>query len=231
MGITAATARLLLGKILHGALRQKVRLATKLPCWQAKEYGDFDKLLNEQLGRLQTDHIDFYLFHSLMSKFWPQVRDMGILEWAEKARQDGRIGHIGFSFHDKFEVFKGIIDDYSGWEFCQIQYNYMDVDNQAGLKGLKYAADKGIPVIAMEPVLGGNLVNPPPHVRPLFDTAPVDRTPAEWAFQWLWNQPEVTLVLSGMSTPVQLEENVASAEPVSGRNDAGGGTCLHRSRP
>lgn len=210
-GYHRGNSEVFLGKVLRGSLRRKVKLATKLPCWQAKEYADFDKLLNEQLGRLQTDHIDFYLFHSLMASFWPRVRDMGIIEWAEKARQDGRIGHIGFSFHDKFEVFKGIIDDYPGWEFCQIQYNYMDINNQAGVKGLKYAAAKGIPVIAMEPVLGGNLVNPPPHVRPLFDTAPVRRSPAEWAFQWLWNQPEITFVLSGMSTGMQVEENVASA--------------------
>lgn len=201
-----------LGEILRDGLRNKIKLATKLPCWLVKETSDFDRLLNEQLGRLQTDHVDFYLFHSLMSKFWPQVRDLGILEWAEKARKDGRIGHIGFSFHDKYDVFKEIVDDYDGWEFCQIQYNYMDIDNQAGVKGLKYAAGKGIPVIVMEPVLGGNLVNPPPHVKPLFGEAPIQRTPAEWAFQWLWNQPEVTFVLSGMSTPAQVEENVASAD-------------------
>jgi uncharacterized protein len=200
-----------LGKALKGDKRRKVKLATKLPCWQAREYADFDKLLNEQLERLQTDHVEFYLFHSLMNRFWPTVRDMGILEWAEKAKQDGRIGHIGFSFHDKFDVFKSIIDDYAGWEFCQIQYNYMDIENQAGTRGLRYAAEKGIPVIVMEPVLGGNLVKPPPHVSPVLKEAPVQRTLADWAFQWLWNQPEVTMVLSGMSTPDQLEENVQSA--------------------
>lgn len=206
------TSESFLGKILVGDRRSKVKLATKLPCWQVKEYADFDKLLNEQLDRLKTDHIDFYLLHSLMNRFWPRVRDLGVLDWAEKAKQDGRIGHIGFSFHDKFEVFKAIIDEYPGWEFCQIQYNYMDFEYQAGMKGLRYAAQKGIPVIVMEPVLGGNLVHPPQHVKPLFESAPVQRTPADWAFQWLWNQPEVTTVLSGMSDLTQLEENVASAE-------------------
>ncbi len=201
-----------LGKILHGERRNKVRIATKLPCWQVKEYGDFDRLLNEQLGRLRTDHIDFYLLHSLMNRFWSRVRDLGILQWAEKAKQDGRVGHIGFSFHDKLDVFKSLIDEYPGWEFCQIQYNYMDIENQAGREGLRYAAARGIPVIVMEPVLGGNLVNPPPHVKPLFDARPDGRTPADWAFQWIWDQPEVTLALSGMSTLEQLEENLASAD-------------------
>jgi uncharacterized protein len=200
-----------LGKALDGGWRKKVKLATKLPCWMVKTKPDFDKFLNEQLTRLKTDHIEFYLLHSLMRKMWPKVKSLDVLEWAEKAKADGRIGHIGFSFHDKYDFFKELLDEYDGWEFCQIQYNYMDIENQAGEKGLKYAAQKGIPVIVMEPLLGGNLAKPPPNVKSFIETGPVQRSPSEWALQWLWNQPEVTLALSGMTAMQHVEENAASA--------------------
>jgi len=199
------------GRALKGGYREKVRLATKLPCWLVKTAEDFDKYLNEQLDKLQTDRIDFYLLHGLSESRWPQMRDLDVLDWAEGAIADGRIGHLGFSFHDKYEVFQEIVDAYDKWTFCQIQYNYMDVENQAGTKGLKYAASRGLAVVIMEPILGGRLVNPPEPIQELWDSAPMKRSPADWALQWLWNQPEVSVVLSGMSTMGQVEENVASA--------------------
>ena len=199
------------GRALKGGYRDKVKLATKLPTWLTKEYSDFDKYLNEQLKKLQTDHIDFYLLHALNGERWPTLKEIGVFDWAEKAIADGRIRHLGFSFHDNYSVFEQIINDYDKWTFCQIQYNYIDVENQAGTKGLQYAASKGLAVVIMEPLLGGKLVNPPPPIQQLWDSAPSQRSPADWALQWLWSQPEVSLVLSGMSTFAQVEENIASA--------------------
>ncbi|MBU1660516.1 MAG: aldo/keto reductase [Chloroflexi bacterium] len=199
------------GKVLKGGYREKVRLATKMPCWKVETAADFDKFLNEQLGKLQTGHIDFYLLHALNEKNWHKVHALEVLNWAEKAIADGRIGHIGFSFHDKYEVFQEIVDAYEGWTFCQIQYNYMDIENQAGTKGLRYAAARGLAVVVMEPILGGRLVNPPQPILDLWQKAPKQRSAADWALQWGWNQPEVSLVLSGMSNMQHVEENVASA--------------------
>ncbi len=210
-------SELVVGRALKGGYREKVKLATKLPCWKVEAAEDFDKYLNEQLEKLQTDHIDFYLLHSLGEKSWHKMRDLGVLKRAEGAIADGRIGHLGFSFHDKYKVFQEIIDAYDGWTFCQIQYNYMDIENQAGTKGLKHAASLGLAVVIMEPVLGGRLVNPPQPIQDLWNTSAKKRMPADWALQWLWNQPEVSVVLSGMSTMEQVEENVASAD-VSGVN-------------
>lgn len=200
------------GKALADGYREKVSLATKSPVWLVKEPGDFDKYLDEQLTRLGTDHIDCYLFHGLGRKRWEEtVLKLDLLRRAEAALQDGRIRQVGFSFHGKAEEFPVIVDGYDRWTFCQIQYNYLDIENQAGVKGLRYAASKGLAVIVMEPLLGGKLARPPESVQPLFDRAPVRRSPAEWALQWLWNQPEVALVLSGMSTMAQVEENLAFA--------------------
>ncbi len=199
------------GRALKDGYREKVHLATKLPCWLVKDAMDFDRLLNEQLDKLQTDHIDFYLLHALNKGSWHNMRDLGVREWAGKLLTDGRVRYLGFSFHDDYDVFQEIVDAYA-WTFCQIQYNYMDVENQAGTKGLQYAAAKGMAVVVMEPLLGGRLVNPPQPVQTLWDSAPVRRDPADWALQWLWNQPEVSVVLSGMSTMTQVEENLASAE-------------------
>lgn len=209
-------SELLVGRVLKNGCREKVRLATKLPCWLVKVPEDFDKYLNEQLGKLQTNHIDFYLLHGLNQDRWHKMRDLGVLKRAEGAIADGRIGHIGFSFHDEYSVFKEIVDAHD-WTFCQIQYNYMDVENQAGTRGLKYAASKGLAVVIMEPILGGRLVNPPQPIQDLWNTSAKKRAPADWALQWLWNQPEVSVVLSGMSTMEHVQENVASAD-VSGVN-------------
>ncbi|MCP4536940.1 MAG: aldo/keto reductase, partial [Chloroflexi bacterium] len=199
------------GRALQGGYRDKVRLATKLPCWEVKAAEDFDKYLNGQLGKLQTKHVDFYLLHGLGGKSWGKMRDMGVLDWAEGAIADGRIGHLGFSFHDEYPAFEEIVDACDKWTFCQIQYNYMDVENQAGVKGLKYAASKGLAVIIMEPLLGGKLVNPPQSIQELWDSSNTRRAAADWALQWLWDQPEVSLILSGMSAMQHVEENVASA--------------------
>ncbi|MGD9101837.1 MAG: aldo/keto reductase, partial [Anaerolineae bacterium] len=206
----SGSSEVFLGRALQDGYRDKVKLATKLPCWDVKVYEDFDKYLNEQLERLQTDHVDFYLLHGLGKDRWAKMRDLGAIKWAEGAIADGRIGHLAFSFHDDYETFVEIVDAYE-WAFCQIQYNYMDVENQAGTKGLKYAVSKGLAVVIMEPLLGGKLVNPPQPIQELWDTTSTRRAPADWALQWLWDQPEVTVVLSGMSTMQQVEENVASA--------------------
>jgi len=205
-----------LGKALKNNYREKVKLATKLPSWLVKEATDFDKYFNEQLTRLQTDYIDFYLLHTLNEKFWPNLYKLGVLEWAEKAIKEGRIGYLGFSFHDKYPVFEEIVNAYD-WTFCQIQHNYMDIENQAGTKGLKLAASKGLAVVIMEPLLGGRLVNPPQPIQALWDTAEKKRTATDWALQWLWNQSEVSVVLSGMSAMEHVQENVAYAD-VSGIN-------------
>jgi hypothetical protein len=183
-----------------------------MPCWLVEAYEDFDRLFNEQLERLETDHIDFYLLHALNGKSWLRMQDLKIFEWAEKELAEDRIQHLGFSFHDEYEVFQDIVDGYDGWTFCQIMYNYMDEEHQAGTKGLKYAADKGLAVVVMEPIRGGQLsINPPQSILELWDTAPRKRTPADWALQWGWNHPQISLLLSGMNTMEQVEQNIASA--------------------
>jgi len=173
-----------LGKTLQGAYRDKVKLATKLPSWKIEKTRDFDFYLNEQLERLQTDQIDCYLLHTLDKKSWTKIESLGVLNWTEKARADGRIKHLGFSFHDEFDVFKSIVDAYQMWDFCMIQYNYMDQDYQAGKTGLEYAADRGLGVVIMEPLRGGRLVDPPPKIQEIWDEAETIRTPAEWSLQW-----------------------------------------------
>jgi len=201
------------GRALKDGYRDKIKLATKLPARLVKTQGDFDRFLNEQLERLQTDHIDFYLLHGLNKLSWPRMRDLNIFKPAEKAIEDGRIRYLGFSFHDDLNVFKEIVDGYDHWTFCQIQYNFMDTEYQAGTEGLRYAAGKGLAVVIMEPIRGGALAKePPPKVAELWAKTANQRTPAEWALQWVWNQPEVSVALSGMSTMRHVEENLVSAD-------------------
>ena len=202
----------LLGNILTADHRRKVKLATKMPSWLIKEKGDFDVYFGEQLDRLKTDRIDFYLLHTLNQAYWENLVRLGILDWLQKTKEKGWIGAIGFSFHDEFRVFKRIIDEYENWEFCQIQYNYLDVEEQAGLLGLKYAAERGLAVIVMEPLLGGKLAVPPPAIQSIFNSAESQRSPVDWALQWIWGQPEVTVLLSGMTSPVHVKENLECAE-------------------
>jgi len=203
-------SEVIVGKALKNGYREKVKLATKLPCWLVEKVSDFDKYLNIQLERLQTDKIDYYLLHGVWKDRWKQVKDLKMLESAEKALKDGRIGQIGFSFHDNLDLFKEVIDFYDNWGMCQIQYNFLNENVQAGTKGLKYAGDKGIPVVVMEPLLGGSITNPPQHINDMWKKAHMK--PSDLALRWLWDKPEVSLVLSGMRSMKDLEENLLSAD-------------------
>jgi len=200
-----------LGRALGGGYRDRVKLATKMPSWLVGGPADFDKIFHEQLERLKTEHIEFYLLHSLNKEYWSKMRDFDAIGWGRRAIKDGKIGQLGFSFHDDFGLFKEIIDAWD-WPFCQIQYNYMDVRNQAGTRGLKYAAAKGMAVVVMEPILGGKLASSPPSIQKILGRAENKRRAADWALQWLWDQPEVTVVLSGMSAFQQVVENLESAD-------------------
>jgi predicted aldo/keto reductase-like oxidoreductase len=205
------------GRALQDGYREKVRLATKLPCWLVETPDGFDQFLDEQLEKLQTDHIDFYLLHALWRQRWDRMLEMKAFEWAEKALADGRIGHLGFSFHGTLPLFKDVIDAYD-WTMCQIQYNLLNEDVQAGTEGLEYAAGKGVAVVIMEPLLGGALASPPPNVQRVWNEAGKD--PVDMALRWLWNKPEVATVLSGMSTMEQVQQNLESA------NRSGVGTLM-----
>jgi predicted aldo/keto reductase-like oxidoreductase len=203
-------SELFLGKALKRD-RQNIHLATKLPSWFVESRADMDRFLDQQLERLQTDHIDFYLVHGLSGEMWDKVSKLGVTEFLDAALADGRIRHAGFSFHDEAPAFKPIVDAYD-WSFCQIQYNFMDEDYQAGSAGLEYAASKGLGVIIMEPLRGGGLTKRVPEdVQAVWDKARVKRTPAEWALRFVWNRPEASVVLSGMSEPSQVEDNVRIA--------------------
>lgn len=199
------------GLALLDGYRDKVHIATKCPIWLMESPEDFDRKLDEQLARLQTDHIDFYLLHGIKKQFWQDsVVKHGLIRKMAAAKKAGKIRYIGFSFHDNLELFKEVIDNYNNWDFCQIQLNYIDAEFQAGLEGLRYAADRGMGIIIMEPLRGGYLVNVPNNVRKLF--AETGKTPVEWALDYLWNLPEVSLLLSGMGTMEQVQENLMYAE-------------------
>jgi uncharacterized protein len=201
----------ILAKALAGGYREKVKIATKLPHWSVYERADMDRILNEQLRTLQTDHIDYYLLHSLSKGSFEKLLGLGVVEFLDAAKKDGRIKNAGFSFHGNTPAFKEIVDAYP-WEFCQIQYNFLDEFSQAGTEGLQYAAVKGLAVIIMEPLRGGNLAGRVPEsVLAIWDKAPVRRSPAEWALRWVWNHPEVTVVLSGMNDEVHIDENIRAA--------------------
>jgi len=211
-GFTSGGAsELFVAKALKDGYRERVKLATKLPSWLIKTRADMDKYLNEQLERLETDRIDFYLIHNLNKSVWPILKEADISGFLDQAIKDGRIGYAGFSFHDQTALFKEIVDYYD-WSFCQIQYNYLDEEFQAGKEGLKYAAEKGLGIVIMEPLRGGNLVRLPEEAKVIIDQAEVKRTPAEWALRWIWNHPEVSVVLSGMTTIDHVTENIKVAQ-------------------
>jgi predicted aldo/keto reductase-like oxidoreductase len=192
-------------------LKGRFTMATKSPVWMVKEEGDWERFLDEQLERLGSSSIDYYLFHALGRERWANVRKTKGLEAMERFLKDGRIRHLGFSFHDSLAAFKEIIDDYPDWEFCQVQYNYMDRDFQAGVAGIEYAAEREIGVIVMEPLRGGALASPPPAVRSVFARYPKPRLPYEWAFRYALDRQEVVTVLSGMGSVNQIWENASVA--------------------
>ncbi len=194
-------------------LREKVYLATKLPLFRIKKYSDFDKFFNIQLERLKTDYIDYYFMHLLATpEQWEKLKALGVEKWIDEKKSKGQIKQVGFSFHGKRDDFITLVDAYD-WDFCQIQYNYININFQAGVTGLKYAYSKGIPVFIMEPLLGGQLVNGlPDKAISIFKKANSSLSPVGWALKWLWNQPEVTMLLSGMNELSQLEENIGLAD-------------------
>ena len=205
-----------LGEILaKNGVREKVYIATKLPHYLIKSRAGMDKLFAEELRRLKTDHVDYYLMHMLSDvQTWERLKSLGIVEWIKEKQESGAIRQIGFSYHGNTEMFCKLVDAYD-WDFCQIQYNYMDEHSQAGRKGLYYAHEKGLPVVIMEPLRGGRLVNRlPDEAKKVMEEYPVSHTPAQWAFRWLWNQPEVTCVLSGMNSEEMILDNVATASDV-----------------
>lgn len=205
-----------LGEILdRNHCRDQVRIATKLPQYLVRGKGDFERYFSEELRRLRTDHVDFYLMHMLTDvESWHKLEAAGVREWLDAKRAAGQIGQVGFSFHGNTEMFKKLLEVYP-WNFCQIQYNYLDEHSQAGRAGLEAAAAKGLPVVIMEPLRGGKLVNLlPPEAKRLFAESPRGWTPAEWALRWLWDQPAVTCVLSGMNDLEMIEENCRIADEV-----------------
>ena len=202
-----------LGEILEkNDARHKVNIATKLPHYLIKSREGLDKLFNEELRRLRTDRVEYYLMHMLTDiGAWDRMKELGIEDWIAQKKASGQIGQIGFSYHGNADMFCRIVDAYD-WDFCQIQYNYLDEHSQAGRRGLNHAAAKGIPVIIMEPLRGGKLVKAlPEKAEKLFASYPVQRTPAQWGLRWLWDQPEVTVVLSGMNSHDMVEENIRTA--------------------
>ncbi|HNX18296.1 MAG TPA: aldo/keto reductase [Methanoregula sp.] len=204
-------SELILGKALQDGYREKVKIATKLPPWEVRDRSDMERILNRQLSTLGTDHIDYYLLHSLSKDSWEKMKNLGVLEFFNQAKTDGTIKNAGFSFHGTLPAFKEIVDAYD-WQFCQIQYNFLDDKNQAGTEGLTYAAAKKLAVMIMEPLRGGNLTAPvPDEIQRIWDEAPVKRSPAEWGLRWVWDHPEVTVVLSGMNNEEHIDENIRTA--------------------
>ena len=202
-------SEVIIGKAMEGGYREKAMIADKLPIWLVEKEEDTRRFFDEQLRRLNTDFIDFYLIHCINHEGWEVTQKCRVLPVLEELKAEGKIGRIGFSFHDDLDLFKEVIDAYS-WDFCQIQLNYVDTELQAGIAGMEYAGARSIPVVVMEPLKGGRLTDAvPPQVQKIWDDAPVRRTPAEWAFKWVASHPQIAVILSGMSSMEQLEQNIA----------------------
>ena len=201
------TSEIVLGKALQDGYRDKVTIATKVPPDLVNSRADMEAILAEELKKLQTDHIDFYLMHAMNKQKWEHMKAIGAPQFFDDMKKEGKIRYKCFSFHGPYEEFEYILNDWD-WDMCQIQYNYMDINNQAGTKGLELAGSKGIPVVIMEGLLGGRLANAPDNVQALYDAFPVKRSPVEWAFRWLCNHPEVSVVLSGCNEAEQIDENL-----------------------
>lgn len=199
----------IVGRAIKSIRREDVIITTKCPVWEIENADDFERILEEQLKKINTNYIDCYLFHAIGEERWGTIKKLKLLDKMEKAKADGFIRHIGFSFHDEYNVFKDIINGYDSWEICQLQYNYVDIDKQAGKLGLQYAYKKGLGVSIMEPLHGGRLANPPKQVKNILST---EKSPVEWAFDFLWDQPEVNIILSGMSNKKQIDDNCFYAE-------------------
>ncbi len=201
------TSEIVLGKALRDGYRDRVMIATKMPSEYVHNREEMQALLDSELKKLQTDHIDFYLMHGIDLSKWEYFKSIGAREFFDDMKKAGKIRYKCFSFHGPYDQFEAILNDWD-WDMVQIQYNYMDVDNQAGTRGLELAGKKGIPVVIMEGLLGGRLAKAPSNVQALYDAFPVKRSPAEWAFRWLCNHPEVSVVLSGCNEESQIEENL-----------------------
>ncbi len=201
------TSEIVLGKALRDGYREKVTIATKVPPDQVNSREDLERILAEELEKLQTDHIDFYLMHAMNRQKWEHMKAIGAPEFFEDMKREGKIRYKCCSFHGPYDEFEYIINDWD-WDMVQIQYNFMDINNQAGTKGLELAGSKGIPVVIMEGLLGGRLATAPDNVQALYDAFPVKRSPVEWAFRWLCNHPEVAVVLSGCNEAEQIDENL-----------------------
>lgn len=205
----------ILGRALQDGYREKVKIAATLPPFLINSRADFDRCLNDRIQRLETEKIDFCLLGWLNRENWPGLRELGVLARAEQAMMDGRIDKLGFSFHDDFQGLRTVLEDYDGWSFCEFQYSYMDVNHHPGTGGIKYVADMGLAVVVTEPLRGGRLTkSPPPQVAKVWADYPVsqERSPAEWGLRWVWNHPEVSVVVSDMGSMGQVEENIASAD-------------------
>ncbi len=205
-------SEIVVGEVLKGGYRERVNIATKCPSWLIESHGDYDKYLDLQLRKLQTERIDMYLLHSLDKHRWKKLVETGVFRFLDRAKSDGKIRFVGFSFHDDISTFKTIVDAFD-WDHCQIQYNYMDEEFQAGTEGLMYASKKGLAVIVMEPLRGGTLVNDDhPEIGKVWGNAKTVRSAADWGLRWVWNHPEVSLALSGMGTLAQVKENLKTAD-------------------
>ena len=201
------TSEIVLGKALKDGYREKVTIATKMPSEAVHDRASMEALLSEELGKLQTDHIDFYLMHGINKEKWEYFKSIGAPQFFDDMKKAGKIRYKCFSFHGPYDEFEYILNDYD-WDMVQIQYNFMDINNQAGTKGLELAGKKGIPVVIMEGLLGGRLSKAPSNVQALYDAFPVKRSPVEWAFRWLCNHPEVSVVLSGCNEESQIDDNL-----------------------